>query len=75
MHYLKGLKKGYIEVLDKAYTKNKKRYWKCICHNCGKEFYERTDILVHGDKGDCGCLGSKTENIEGGLLCYNIKYA
>ena len=73
MHYLKGLKKGYIEVIEKAYTKNKKRYWKCICHNCGREFYESTDKLVQGKKGDCGCLGSKINGVDNRYTKYNNK--
>lgn len=58
MHILKGLTKGYIHIGDKI-KRNGKVYWKCKCTLCGKEYEERTDILVHSDKGDCGCKGTK----------------
>lgn len=78
MHYLKGLKKGYIEVLDKERIKGRV-YWKCICHNCGKIFYMRTDKLLNGKRQDCGCLNSFSNdsiyNIkEGTLVCENVSW-
>ena len=58
MYHLTGLTKGYIKIGDKVRKKGK-IYYKCKCTHCGKEWEERTDTLVHGDKGDCGCLGTK----------------
>jgi hypothetical protein len=58
MYHLTGLTKGYIKIGDKVRKKGK-IYYKCKCTHCGKEWEERTDKLVYGDKGDCGCLGTK----------------
>ena len=77
MHYLKGLKKGYIEVIDRT-KRNGRVYWKCICHNCGKEFYMRTDKFLNSNKGDCGCLNNAYSSIdntkEGTLVCENVSW-
>lgn len=70
MHYLKGLKKGYIEVLDKERIKGRV-YWKCICHNCGKIFYMRTDNFLNDKKGDCGCLGNNVDYVDNKYMRYN----
>ena len=58
MHILNNINKGYIHIIEKEKRGNK-IYWKCKCLLCGKIFYMRTDVLVHSDKGDCGCKGTK----------------
>lgn len=74
MHHLIGLKKGYIEVIDKEKRKGRV-YWKCKCSNCGKILYMRTDSLLNSNKGDCGCLGTIVEDIkDNSKICRNVQW-
>ncbi len=48
---------GRLEVLEKAYTKNRAVYWKCRCE-CGNITYVSTAKLNSGHTRSCGCLHS-----------------
>ena len=54
---LQGKKFGHLTVLEKAYTKNYKVFWKCECdcadHNI---VYVSSDKLNSGHTQSCGCL-------------------
>lgn len=42
-------------VIDKAFTKNREVYWKCICE-CGNTIYVSTANLNSNRVKSCGCL-------------------
>lgn len=52
---LSGLKFGKLTVLEKAYVKNHKQFWKCKC-DCGNEAVVDTNNLKAGHTKSCGCL-------------------
>lgn len=43
-----------MTVLEFAYTKNRKNYWKCQCE-CGNICYVSTAQLTTGETVSCGC--------------------
>lgn len=49
-----GQRFGRLEVLEFAYTKDKKNYWKCRC-DCGNICYVNTASLTNGTTVSCGC--------------------
>lgn len=50
-----GKKYSLLTVLEEAYVKNGKKYWKCIC-DCGNISYRTTTELVTQEIKSCGCL-------------------
>lgn len=52
---LTGKRFGKLMVIEYAYTKNKTRYWKCLC-DCGKISYPSSNSLNMGHTKSCGCL-------------------
>ena len=52
---LTGLHFGRLTVLEYAYSKNGRAYWKCICE-CGKETVALGKTLLNGGTKSCGCL-------------------
>lgn len=64
---LTGQKFGRLTVLEFAYTKNKKNYWKCIC-DCGNICYVNTASLTNGTTISCGC---KNEENRANLPTYD----
>ncbi len=46
-----------IEEVYKMDSKRKRKYWKCKCLKCGKEFVAREDSIKCGDQVSCGCIG------------------
>ena len=65
---------GKLTVLEFAYTKNSKAYWKCRCE-CGKETISSGNALRNGRIHSCGCLSSYKEyEISQLLLKNNIKF-
>ena len=46
-----------IEETYKMDSKRKRKYWKCKCLRCGKEFVAREDLIKDGQQKSCGCLG------------------
>lgn len=59
---LKGKKFNKLTVIDFAYNKNKRTYWKCQC-DCGNITIVEAYKLKIGHTKACGCLGE-----------YNRKY-
>ena len=49
-----GKKYNLLTVLEKAYVKNGKKYWKCLC-DCGNISYRTTTDLVNNKIKSCGC--------------------
>ena len=56
---LSGQKFGRLLVLEYAYSKNGRRYWKCQC-DCGKFIDVNTHSLSTGNTKSCGCLKRDT---------------
>lgn len=52
---LTGQKFGELTVIEYAFTKNKRAYWKCKC-SCGKELIKIGKNLSNGQDTHCGCL-------------------
>ena len=59
---LTGLKVGKLTVIEFAYRKKKRSYWKCQCE-CGRECIVRVDMLLSKKRptSSCGCI--KNEQI------------
>lgn len=55
---LTGKRFGRLLVLEEAYTKNKRIYWKCLC-DCGTICYVCGVELREGKTKSCGCLKSE----------------
>lgn len=51
---LAGKEFGKLTVLEYAYTKNCKAYWKCLC-DCGKICIVPAGTLLNGTAKSCGC--------------------
>lgn len=69
-----GKQYGQLTVLNYAYSKNQKRYWKCKC-TCGNIVEVSTDHLHSGHTQSCGCIKSHGElYIQEILKKYNINY-
>ena len=49
-----GNKYNRLKVLEYAYTKNKRAYWKCLC-DCGNEVVVNGKNLRNGLTQSCGC--------------------
>ena len=72
MHNLQGQRFGYLEVVEEADEKYRKKYrngivWKCFCHLCNRECYMSQESLHKGAQS-CGCLVSKGEERIASLL-------
>ena len=52
---LTGQKFGRLLVIEYAYTKDKRAYWKCKC-DCGNEVIASSKLLRNGSTQSCGCL-------------------
>lgn len=52
---LTNQKFGRLTVLEKAYSKNNKTYWRCLCE-CGKETIKMGHAIKSGHTLSCGCL-------------------
>ena len=51
---LTGKKFNRLTVLEKAYRKNNKNYWRCIC-DCGKEVFVDAQKIRNWHTKSCGC--------------------
>ena len=51
---------GRLTVTSDAGTKNRIKYWNCVCE-CGETTTARTNSLVAGKKRSCGCLMRETQ--------------
>lgn len=52
---LTGQKFGKLNVINKAYVKNKRHYWNCKC-DCGNMTVVAVSKLTRGYTKSCGCL-------------------
>ena len=53
-----GMKIAHIVLLEETYkmdANRKRKYWKCKCITCGKEFIAREDLIKSGQQISCGC--------------------
>ena len=60
MNLKSGQKYGYLELIEETFKMDahrKRKYWKCKCLKCGKEFIARDDNIKCGDQVSCGCVG------------------
>jgi len=70
----KGKKFGWLTVVDFAYRKKSKSYWKCLC-DCGNEVIIVSGNLKTGMSRSCGCLRThKYKPGESGLRSLYLKY-
>lgn len=51
---LEGNKYGKLTVIDFAYTKNNRTFWKCVC-DCGNQCIVMGKSLITGNTKSCGC--------------------
>ena len=67
-----------MTVLEFAYTKNRKNYWKCQCE-CGNICYVSTAQLPTGETVSCGCKNDENRvnlpNLDRGLVDGTMKAA
>lgn len=61
-----GKKFNKLIVIEFAFLKNKRSFWKCVCE-CGNEKIICRNDLVSNHTKSCGCLRNKTNN-------YNFKH-
>lgn len=57
---LTGQTFGYLTVIEFAYVKNGKSYWRCIC-SCGQEKVIAGSSLTRSNTQSCGCF--QKENV------------
>ena len=53
-----GMKIAHLVLLEETYKmdpQRKRKYWKCKCVTCGKEFVAREDSIKSGEQISCGC--------------------
>jgi hypothetical protein len=55
---LTGQRFHRLLVQDYAYSKNKRRYWQCVC-DCGRETFVPTKRLTSNHTKSCGCLNQE----------------
>lgn len=55
---LTGQRKGFLNIVEKAYKKNNNYYYKCVC-DCGKVIYRSTSNLNASKEPSCGCMKTK----------------
>ena len=68
---LVGQRFGRLLVVERAFDRKKKVYWKCQC-DCGEVRYHFTDTLIKGNAMSCGCGHKKHELSHSGL--WNVFY-
>ena len=68
---LTGQRFGKLVVIERAFVRKKKVYWKCQC-DCGEVRYHFTDTLLRGNAKSCGCGYRKHELSHSGL--WNVFY-
>ena len=60
---LAGTETDDFKILDRAYSKNQRVYWNCICKHCGNELILSNSDIHHYTS--CGCLrGASKEFME-----------
>lgn len=68
---LKGQKFGRLLVIDFAFYKKEKTFWKCKCE-CGNETIVRSDCLKSKNSSSCGCYGK--EQRQKATLKHNLTF-
>lgn len=58
---LTGKRFGKLLVLEKAYSKNYRVYWRCLC-DCGQETFVPTSNLTRLHTTSCGCVAHRTKD-------------
>ena len=75
---LTGQRFGRLEVLEVAYTKDNKNFWKCRC-DCGNVCYVNTASLTNGTTVSCGCKNDENRaslsSFDRGLIDGTMKCA
>lgn len=58
MNLESGMKIAHLKLIEEIYKcdeHRKRKYWKCKCITCGKEFVAREDLIKSGQQISCGC--------------------
>lgn len=75
---LTGQRFDRLEVLEFAYAKDNKNYWKCMC-DCGNICYVNTASLTNGTTVSCGCKNDENRaslsSLDRGLVDGTMKCA
>ena len=50
---LSGTETDNFKIIDRAYSKNKRVYWNCICKHCGQSVILNNNLIGH--QTSCGC--------------------
>lgn len=50
---LTGTETENFKIVDKAYSKNQRVWWNCICKNCGQNVILNNNLIDH--QASCGC--------------------
>jgi hypothetical protein len=59
---LTGIKRNKLKIIEFAYIKNKRTYWKCLC-DCGNYKTIRGDQVMSGNVKSCGCLNDEKRHM------------
>lgn len=51
---LSGTETNNFKIIDRAYSKNQRVWWNCICKHCGKSVILNNNLIGH--QTSCGCL-------------------
>ena len=72
-----GTKLAHLELIEPIYkmdSNRKRKYWKCQCITCGKEFVAREDTIKSGEQISCGCwrkMYRRNYLLRNGAMCNN----
>ena len=50
---LSGTETANFKIVDRAYSKNQRGWWNCICKNCGQSVILNNNLIDH--QASCGC--------------------
>lgn len=63
-----GMRFNKLTILEYAYTKNKRSYWKCKC-DCGNQIISNSNAIRRGHTKSCGCARRRDlQGMKFGLL-------
>ena len=51
---LSGAETDDFKILDRAYSKNQRVWWNCVCKHCGASVVLNNNLIRH--QNSCGCL-------------------
>ena len=51
---LTGAETENFKIIDKAYSKNQRVWWNCVCKHCGANIILNNNLISH--QTSCGCL-------------------